>query len=385
MSNPLVHRMQRFATTIFAEMTALAVKHDAINLGQGFPDSAGPQEVLDAAREAIAAGDNQYAPGLGTPELREAVAHHQGVCYGLDLDPASQVLVSAGATEAMTAAILALCEPGDEVVALEPTYDAYEQATALAGGVLKRVRLHEPAYAIDGDELRTAVTDRTKLLIINSPHNPTGHVLTAAERRLIAEVAQPHDVTVLCDDVYEHLTFDGRTHTPIATLPGMFDRTVTISSAGKTFSVTGWKIGWLTGPQPLLQAINTVKQNLTFTNGTPFQHGVAAGLRLPTERFTDICRRFSDGRDRLVPGLEAAGLDVHPTEGSYFVMTDIRPLGFDDGYAFCRMLPERIGVAAIPAQVFYADPQTARHLVRFTFAKQHDVLDEAARRLATLA
>lgn len=382
--NPLIHRMRGFATTIFAEMTTLAVEHGAINLGQGFPDSSGPQEVLDAAREAIAAGDNQYAPGNGVPALREAIAHHQREFYGIHLDPATEVLVSAGATEAMTAAILALCESGDEVVVLEPTYDCYEQATALAGGVLKRVRLREPAYALDEDELRATVSDRTRLLIINSPHNPTGHVLTDAERAAIADVAQRHDVTVLCDDVYEHLAFDGRTHTPLATLPGMFERTVTISSAGKTFSVTGWKIGWLTGPQRLLTAINTVKQNMTFTNGTPFQSGVAAGLRLPRERFAEIRDRFVDGRDRLVPGLTAAGLQVHPAEGAYFVMTDIRPLGFDDGYEFCRMLPGRIGVAAIPAQVFYADPASARHLVRFTFAKQHDVLDEAARRLATL-
>ncbi|GAB3704990.1 pyridoxal phosphate-dependent aminotransferase [Mariniluteicoccus flavus] len=384
MDNPLIHRMQGFATTIFAEMTTLAVQHDAINLGQGFPDTGGPQEVLDAAKAAMDRGENQYAPGLGVPELREAVAHHQRAFYGIDLDPATQVMASAGATEAMTASILALCEAGDEVVVLEPTYDCYEQATALAGGVLKRVRLHEPAYSLDADELRAAVTDRTKLLIINSPHNPTGHVLTAEELASIAEIAIERDLVVLCDDVYEHLTFDARTHTPLATLPGMFDRTVTISSAGKTFSVTGWKIGWLTGPARLLQAIHTVKQNMTYTNGTPFQFGVAAGLRLPKDRFAAICRQFVDGRDRLVPGLEAAGLDVHPAEGSYFVMTDIRPLGFDDGYEFCRMLPGKIGVAAIPAQVFYADPATARHLVRFTFAKQHEVLDEAAKRLATL-
>ncbi|GAB3623162.1 pyridoxal phosphate-dependent aminotransferase [Mariniluteicoccus endophyticus] len=384
MNNPLIHRMQGFTTTIFAEMTGLAVQHDAINLGQGFPDSAGPEEVLDAAAEAMARGDNQYAPGIGVPALREAVAHHQRAFYGIELDPDTQVMASAGATEAMTSSILALCEAGDEVVVLEPTYDCYEQAVALAGGVLRRVRLHEPTYALDTDELRAAVNDRTKLLIINTPHNPTGHVLTAAEMQAIADVAVERDLVVLTDEVYEHLTFDGRAHTPLATLPGMFERTVSISSAGKTFSVTGWKIGWLTGPAGLLAAIHTVKQNLTYTNGTPLQHGVAAGLRLPKERFEAIRRQFEDGRDRLVPGLEAAGLCVHPSEGSYFVMTDIRPLGFEDGYEFCRMLPGKIGVAAIPAQVFYADPTTARHLVRFTFAKQHDILDEAARRLATL-
>lgn len=381
----LVERMRTFSTTIFAEMTALAVRHGAINLGQGFPDSAGPPEVLDAATSAMAAGHNQYPPATGIPVLREAIAAHQRDWYGMDLDPEREVMVSAGATEAMTAAILALCEPGDEVIALEPSYDTYGGAVALAGGVFRQVRLHEPSYALDVDELAAAVTDRTRLLVINSPHNPTGHVLTGEELAGIARVAIEHDLLVLTDEVYEHLAFDGRRHVPLATLPGMAGRTVTISSAGKTFSVTGWKIGWLCGPAPLLAAIGVVKQNMTFASGTPLQHGVAAGLALPPERFAASAARFQSARDRLVAGLAATGMEVHPSQGSYFVVADITALGFDDGYRFCRELPARVGVAAVPAQVFYADPSTARTLVRFTFAKQPGVLDAAIERLAAMA
>lgn len=384
MDNPLVTRMQRFATTIFAEMTALANQYDAVNLGQGFPDTDGPAEVLDAARKAITEGHNQYALGIGIPELREAVAEHQKTFYDIDLDPASQVMASAGATEAMTSAILALCEPGDEVVVLEPTYDCYEGAVELAGGVLKRVRLHEPSYTLDVDELAAAVTERTKLIIVNDPHNPTGHVLTSDEVNGIAKVAIDNDLIVLTDEVYEHLTFDGRKHIPLATLDGMFERTLSISSAGKTFCVTGWKIGWLTGPKRLLDAVHTVKQNMTYTNGTPFQYGVAAGLRLPPSHFDALRQQFQDGRDRLVPGLEAAGLEVHPSEGTYFVTGDIRPLGLTDGHEFCRTLPEKVGVVAIPSQVFYEDPSSASHLVRFCFSKQAHILDEGAARLAKL-
>lgn len=384
MTNPLVTRMRRFSTTIFAEMTSLATAHGALNLGQGFPDDPGPVEVIEAAREAMAAGVNQYAPGVGLPQLRQAVAAHQRDWYGMNLDPDTEVLVTAGATEAMTATILALVEPGDEVIVLEPAYDCYEQAVALAGGVLRRVRLHEPEFSLDPAELAAAVTPRTRLIIVNTPHNPTGHMLTQTEAQAIADVALEHDLLVATDEVYEHLTFDGARHIPLATLPGMAERTLTISSAGKTFSVTGWKIGWICGPARLLAAINTVKQVMTFANGTPFQIGVAAGLGLPPERFGQIAEAFSPGRQALIDGLRAAGFGVHPNQGSYFVMADIRPLGLTDGYDLCRRLPEACGVAAIPAQVFYGDPASAAHLVRFTFAKSLATLREAADRLAAL-
>ncbi len=383
---PLIERLRGFTTTIFSEMSQLATKHGAINLGQGFPDAPGPREVLDEAVRAIRAGANQYPPGHGIPEMRRAVADHQHRFYGIELDPLSQVMISAGATEAMSAAILALCEFGDEVIALEPSYDCYAGAVAMAGGVFRQVRLHEPAYTFDLVELEAAVTPRTRIIIVNSPHNPTGHVLTPEELQGIADVAIRHDLIVLTDEVYEHTVFDDHRHIPIATLPGMFERTVTISSAGKTFSVTGWKIGWLTGPARFIDAIHTTKQNMTYANGTPFQHGVAVGLALPDERFGAIGAGYQALRDVLAEGLVAAGFDVHPVGGTFFMMADISPLGFPgDGYEFCRQLPERAGVAAIPAQVFYGEPQSAENLIRFCFGKRPEVLAEAAARLARMS
>ncbi|WP_432557768.1 aminotransferase class I/II-fold pyridoxal phosphate-dependent enzyme [Granulicoccus sp. GXG6511] len=382
---PLVERLRGFTTTIFSEMSQLATQHDAINLGQGFPDTAGPQEVLDEAVRALRAGRNQYPPGHGIPELRRAIAEHQRTFYDLELDPLREVMVSAGATEAMSAAILALCEVGAEVVALEPSYDCYAGAVAMAGGRFRQVRLHEPTYSLDLAELEAALTPRTRIIIVNSPHNPTGHVLTRDELHGIAELASRHDLIVLTDEVYEHMVFDDHRHIPIATLPGMFDRTVTISSAGKTFSVTGWKIGWLTAPAKFIDAIHTTKQNMTYANGTPFQHGVTAGLGLPPERFRAIGIGYQRLRDILAEGLTEAGFDVHPVGGTFFMMADISPLNFDgDGYEFCRRLPEWTGVAAIPAQVFYGEPQTARNLVRFCFGKRPEVLAEAAARLARI-
>ncbi|OYO20614.1 aminotransferase class I/II-fold pyridoxal phosphate-dependent enzyme [Enemella evansiae] len=383
MENPLVPRLRGFGETIFAPMTALAVEHDAINLGQGFPDIDGPREVLDAAAEAMAAGHNQYAPGVGIPALREAVAQHQREFYDIELDPKAEVIISAGATEGMTAAILAFCDVGDEVIALEPSYDCYSGAVAMAGGVFKQVRLHEPSYSLDLDELRAAITSRTRILVVNSPHNPTGHVLSADELAGIAALAQEFDLLVLADEVYEHLTFD-RPHIPIATLPGMAERTVTISSAGKTFAVTGWKIGWLSGPARLLKDVLITKQNMTFTNGTPLQFGVAAGLRLPRDWFEGQRVRYQQARDQLISGLEAAGMQVHPSEGTFFVIADISGHGYRDGIDFCERIPGEIGVGAIPSQVFYTDPESAKNYVRFCYAKRADVLTEAARRLATL-
>ncbi|MBA3339131.1 MAG: pyridoxal phosphate-dependent aminotransferase [Geodermatophilaceae bacterium] len=375
--------MRGFGTTIFSEMSALAVQTASINLGQGFPDTNGPAEVLEAAVRAIQAGHNQYPPGRGIPALRQAIAVHQGRYYGLSYDPDREILVTAGATEAIAATILALCEAGDEVVVLEPTYDSYAASIALAAAVMRPVTLYGPHYRLDIDALRAAVSPRTRLLLINSPHNPTGRVLDRTELTAIAELAIERDLIVVTDEVYEHLTFDGE-HIPLATLPGMRDRTITISSAGKTFSCTGWKIGWICASPALLDAVGTTKQFLTYVNGAPFQHAVVAGLGLPHARIDTIRTTLRDRRDQLRDGLLAAGLDVHRCEGTYFLTVDVASLGESDGLAFCRALPARIGVVAVPSSVFYVHPGPARSLVRFAFCKRPDVLDEAVRRLAEL-
>jgi N-succinyldiaminopimelate aminotransferase len=379
----LVPRMRGFGTTIFAEMSALAVRTGSVNLGQGFPDTDGPAEVLDAAMAAIRAGHNQYPPGPGIPTLRQAIADHQRHYYGLSYDPDREVLVTAGATEAIAATILALCDTGDEVVALEPTYDSYAASIAMAGAVLRPVTLRHPAYRLDVDELRAAVGPRTRLLLINTPHNPTGRVLDHGELSAIAALAVERDLIVVTDEVYEHLTFD-RDHVPLATYPGMRERTVTISSAGKTFSCTGWKIGWVCAAPALVDAVRTTKQFLTFVNGAPFQHAIVTGLGLPPERLTAIRDNLRDRRDQLRAGLLAAGLDVHPCEATYFLTVDVGSIGETDGLAFCRSLPERCGVVAVPSAVFYVDPGPARSLVRFAFCKRTEVIEQAVARLAGL-
>ncbi len=377
-------RLRGLGTTVFAEMSAVAVRTGSINLGQGFPDSDGPDEVIEAAVEALRTGHNQYSPGIGIPALRSAIASHQRHFYGIELDPDTEVVVTTGATEGVAAALLALVEPGDEVIALEPYYDSYVACIAMAGGVRVPLTLRAPDFRLDLEELRRAVTPRTKLLLVNTPHNPTGTVLSDDELAPLAEVACEHDLLVVTDEVYEHLLFDGRRHRPLATYDGMAERTVTISSAGKTFSFTGWKVGWATGPADLVRAVMTAKQFLTYTSGAPLQPAIAQALGLDESYFAALAFSLQGKRDRLCAGLAAAGFDVFVPEGTYFVTTDIRPLGYDDGVAFCRDLPHRCGVVAIPHEVFYDDKAAGRPLVRWAFCKQDAVLDEAISRLAAL-
>ncbi len=372
------------ASTIFAEMSALAVRTGAVNLGQGFPDTDGPRSILDDAVAQILGGNNQYPPGRGVPELRRAVAEHQRRFYGLDVDPDTEVLVTAGATEAIAAAVMALVEPGDEVLMLEPYYDSYAAAVALAGAVRRTVPLRFPDYRLDVDALAAAVTPRTRLLLVNSPHNPTGHVLSREELDAVARVAVAHDLVVVTDEVYEHLTFDDVAHVPLATLPGMAERTVTISSAGKTFSVTGWKVGWVVAPAPLVDAVTTVKQFLTYVNAGPFQPAVAAALALDNAFFTGVAQRLRAGRDALVEGLLDVGFTVSVPQGTYFVVADAAPLGYEDGLALCRELPRRAGVVGVPVQVFHDDVDAGRSLVRFAFCKRPEVIADAVERLTAL-
>nr|WP_232827220.1 pyridoxal phosphate-dependent aminotransferase [Jiangella endophytica] len=381
----LVERMRPFTSTIFAEITALATRTGAINLGQGFPDTDGPAQILDAASTAIHGGHNQYPPGPGVPVLREAIARHQRRFYGLDVDPDTEVLVTAGATEAIAATILALCEPGDEVVTFDPVYDSYAASIALAGAVKRTVTLRWPDFAIDEAELRAAFGPRTRVVLVNTPHNPTGKVFGRAELERIGALAREHDAVVVTDEVYEHQVYDDAVHVPVATLPGLADRTVTISSAGKTFSVTGWKVGWLHGPAELVAAARAVKQFLTFVSAGPLQPAVATGLDLGDDFYTDLAGGLQAKRDLLIEGLTAAGLAVSVPRGTYFVVADAAPLGFADGIELCQRLPELIGVAAVPVSVFHDDPKAAPSLVRFAFCKRDEVLHDAVERLSRLS
>jgi N-succinyldiaminopimelate aminotransferase len=368
---------------VFAEMSALAVETGAINLGQGFPDEDGPSEVLEAAMRAIGDGHNQYPPGAGVPALLEAIAEHQRRFYGQRFDPSSEILVTTGATEAIAATVLGLCEPGDEVVTFEPYYDSYAATIALSGAKRTVVTLRPPDWSFDQAELERAITASTRLVLVNSPHNPTGRVFGDEELAGIARLCVEHDLIAVTDEVYEHLVFDGR-HTPLSGLPGMGERTITISSAGKTFSLTGWKIGWVCAPAALVSAVRGVKQFLTFATGTPFQHAVALGLGMDDASYDRVRADLQAKRDRFCDGLEALGWAVLRPAGTYFATADIGPLGFDSGWEFCRKAAREYGVAAVPTEVFYDDAQAGRHLVRFAFCKRIEVLDEALSRLAAV-
>lgn len=371
--------------TIFAEMSALASATGAINLGQGFPDEDGPPEVLETARQAISDGVNQYSPGTGAPILRQAIAEHQRRFYGLEVDPDQEVLVTAGATEALAATILALVDDGDEVVTFEPFYDSYAAMIALSRGVHRTVALRGPDFQPDHDELASVVTDRTRIILINSPHNPTGTVLHRETLELIVELAHRHDAIIVTDEVYEHLIY-GAQHIPIASLPGGSERTVTISSGGKTFSTTGWKIGWLTAPRALLQPILAIKQFLTYVNGAPFQPAIAVGLGLPDDYFRHTAAVLEGKRDLLSAGLRKAGFTVSNPQGSYFIVADAAPLGFADAADFCRRLPELAGVVAIPITAFVSPQNTGEYasLVRFAFCKKREILERASAQLASI-
>ncbi len=380
-------RLQGFGTTIFAEMSALAAKTGALNLGQGFPDTDGPGEVSQAAMQAIADGHNQYPPGPGIADLRAAIAEHQDRFWGIAVDPDTEVLVTAGATEALAATLLGLCEIGDEVVVFDPTYDSYGAGIAMAGARLRGVLLRPPADGTDGpftfdrEELTKAFTAKTRLLLLNTPHNPTGKVFSDDELAFIAELCVKHDVVAVTDEVYEHLVFDGATHRPLCTFPGMAERTLTISSGGKTFSFTGWKIGWAVGPAEIVAAVRTAKQFLTFVSGAPFQPAIATGLRLGDDYFEQFVTTMQHKRDLLCGLLDDAGFGVLVPEGTYFVTTDISPLGFEDGIDFCLRLPELAGVVAVPSAVFYQDGDDGARLVRFCFAKRDELLTDAGTRL----
>jgi N-succinyldiaminopimelate aminotransferase len=386
----LNRRLAGLGTTIFAEMSARAVATGSINLGQGFPDTDGPPEIAQAAADAILHGQgNQYPPGPGIPELRAAIAGHQQRFYGLSYDPDTEVLVTAGATEAIAAALIALVEPGDEVIAFEPYYDSYAANIAMAGGVRVPVTLRPADFRPNLDELASAVTDKTRLILLNSPHNPTGAVFTRDEMAAIARLAVERDLLVVTDEVYEHLVYDGEhstiEHCPIVQFPGMRERTVSISSAGKAFSFTGWKIGWVTGTPELVTAVRTVKQFLTYVSGGPFQYAVARALALPDSYYTGLRDDLRAKRDLLAGGLAEIGFTVYQPDGTYFVTTDIAGFGYSDGIEFCRSLPDRAGVVAIPSAVFYDDKQAGRTQVRFAFCKREEVLREALARLAKLA
>jgi aspartate/methionine/tyrosine aminotransferase len=386
MSKYMAERIAGFGTTVFSEMSRLAVEHNAINLGQGFPEFPGPQIVKDAAKQAIDADLNQYAPSHGMPRLRNAIADTFQRTYGMNVDSETEVTVTTGATEALQATMLAFLNPGDEVIVFEPFYDAYPPQVIFAGGVLKPVRMHTPDWIFDPDELARAFSPRTRMILINTPHNPTGKVFTEEELDLIAELCQLHDVLAVTDEVYDRILYDGALHTPIAIRPGMQDRTITINSTGKTFSMTGWKIGYVIAPAHLTDAVRRTHQFITFATSTPFQEAMATAMESAASDgyYAELAARYSGLRDQMQEGLVSAGLPVLPVYGSFFLLADIRGTGFDDDVSFCKYLTTEIGVAAIPPSAFYADPSTAPKLARFCFAKEPETLAAAAQRLKAL-
>ena len=382
MSDPLVRRMRPYERTIFGEMSALAARLGAVNLGQGFPDTGGPAEVREVAQRAVAEGrGDQYPPAHGDPDLRTAIAEHQQRFYGLQVDPGAGVVVTTGASEAIAAAILALVEPDEQVMVLDPYFDLYAAAIALAGAQRIAVPLTPDALRPDVDAMQRAVTPRTRMLLLNTPHNPTGVVFTRAELEALARFAVSNDLLVLADEAYEHLWFDDHAHVPIATVPGMWERTVTVGSGGKSFSFTGWKVGWASGPEDLIAAVRVVRQHLSYVSGGPFQPAIAAGLRLPDAYFDGFRAELAEKRDRLCAGLTELGMRVIAPQGTYFATTDVRPLGFADGEQFCRCLPEQAGVVAIPMSALSDHPEVSAPFVRWAFCKREEVLDEAVRRL----
>jgi len=386
MKRTLVPRMEPYATSIFGEMSGLALETGSINLGQGFPDTDGPEEVSLVARAAVAEGrGNQYPPVHGLPDLRAAIAEHQARFYGLVLDPATDIVVTTGASEAIQSALLALCDTGDEVVVFEPWFDIYAAGIALAGATRVSVPLRPPAFRPDIDALRAAITDRTRLLLLNSPHNPTGVVFTVEELREIADLAIERDLIVVSDEAYEHLWYDGHPHVPIATLPGMAERTVTIGSAGKSFSFTGWKVGWACGPADLIRAVRAVRQHLSYVSGGPFQYAIAHALRMPDTYFEDFRHGLQQQRDILTTGLRELGFQAVDSEGTYFLTTDLGPLSdYPDALAAARDLPHRAGVVAIPLQVFCDHAGVGERSLRWAYCKRPEVLREALDRLAAL-
>lgn len=385
--DPLAHRLRGFGASIFAEMTALAIETNSINLGQGFPDYNGPAEVLEIARRNIADGLNQYPPGIGLPDLRLAIAEHQQRFWNLSYDPDSEILVTMGATEALAGALLGILNEGDEVIVFEPLFDTYAGCVALAGAVLAPITLRPQLsgrYGFDPEDLKKAITNKTRMILLNSPHNPTGMVFSADELQMVANIAEEHDLIVVSDEVYEHLVFDSAQHIPIATLDTMRDRTITISSGGKSFNTTGWKIGWACGPAHLINATRMAKQLFTFAGGTPFQSAIAAGLRLSDAYFKTLASDLQTKRNLLIAALHDA--DLHPIipDGTYFITADIsHRFPNMNSMEFCRSLPHQCGVVAIPGGVLY-DPRhqhEGRHLVRFAFCKKNATLEEAASRL----
>jgi N-succinyldiaminopimelate aminotransferase len=369
--------------TIFAVMSALARKHGAINLGQGFPDEDGPQSLKEIAARAILEEPNQYAPVSGVPSLRAAVAAANQRFYGIEVDPETETLVTAGATEALASAFMAFLQPADEAVLLAPVYDCYAPIVEAAGAVPKIVRLRPPEWRIERAAIEATLSPKTRVIAINTPHNPTGRVLTREELQTIADVATAHDLIVICDEVYEHLVFDGRAHLPLMAFPGMRERTVRIGSAGKTFSMTGWRIGYMTGPARLIDGVTKAHQFIAYTCPPHIQTAVAAGLGFPDSYFSDFVAGLQKKRDLMAALLAEAGLEPIPCEGTYFVSADIRGVSKMDDAEFCRDLTQKAGVAAVPVSAFYpeGDRQAPRHLARFCFCKKTDVLASAGDRL----